>query len=178
MRDHRKRVARERLGVRQQLVENDANRELVCAMIDGISRDLLGRHVTGRADHHRGVRRQPEHACDSEVQDSQAARAIDHQVGGLDVSMHQLHLVRVSSTRSQLLHPADLVRERDRRLSADEAGQGFASHVLHHDERLRVVLAEVVDRDDVGMTQCGGCACLTRESFTARRAGRDRQRTP
>ncbi len=40
---------------------------------------------------------------------------------------------------------------------ADQLIQGFARHVLHRDERLPVVLADVVDRADVRMVQ-GRCS--------------------
>ncbi len=134
-------------------------------MIDRVSRDLFRRHVPGRADHHRRIRGQPKHAGDPEIENLQPSRTIEDEVGGFDVSMHQLHLVRVAGTGAQLLHPAELVGKGDGGLSSDEAGEGFTGHVLHHDERLRVVLAEVVDRDDIRVAQRRGSACLARESF-------------
>ena len=44
----------------------------------------------------------------------------------------------------------------ERRPQAHEIGEGFAPHVLHRDERQAVVFADVVDGDDVGMTQAAG----------------------
>ena len=134
-------------------------------MIDRISRDLLGRHVPRRADHDRRVRGQAEHSRDSEIQNLQAAGSIDHQVGGLDVAMDELHLVGIPGARAELFHPSQLVRERDRVLAADEAGECFASDILHDDEWLRVVFAEVVDRNDIGMAERSGGARLARESL-------------
>ena len=42
--------------------------------------------------------------------------------------------------------------------------KGAAGEPLHHDERHAVVLAVIVDRDDVGMAECGRRASLVFES--------------
>ena len=42
-------------------------------------------HPPARADHHRGVRGQPKHAGDSEIENLQPSRTIEEEVGGFDV---------------------------------------------------------------------------------------------
>jgi hypothetical protein len=165
MRNRRQRLAWKGFGIGEELVEHDPDREQVSATIHRGSKDLLGRHVARRADHVPGVRGDAEHASDAEIENLQAARPIDHQVGRLDIAVDDRHLVRVTGTTRELLHPAELVDQGDRRLAADHFSQRFAGHVLHDDVWLRGVFAEVVHGDDMRVRQGCGRARFTGEAF-------------
>ncbi|MEZ0075764.1 hypothetical protein ABH927_005140 [Planotetraspora sp. GP83] len=98
------------------------------------ARKLLGRHVRGRADHHRGQRRGAvKGAGDAEVDDPRPVLAEQH-VGRLEVPVHDARLV----DRDQGGHSADGQAVQGRTvpwpLALDDGGQGGAVDVLADDE--------------------------------------------
>ena len=127
-------------------------------MIGRQSHRLLGRHVVGRAQHRARPRQAAgrgvgDDARETEVEDLEHAVRGQHQVRRLDVAVDDPHLVRVAEPRAQLedqFQPAD---QAQRRPAADDLAERLTVDVLHRDERLALVLADVVDGDDVGMGQ-------------------------
>ena len=66
------------------------------------------------------------------------------------------------------------VDRRERAVGVDHLAQRLAGHVLHHDEGRAVLLAPVVDRDDVRVVQAGGRLRLAAEPLDVGRVGRER----
>ena len=81
----------------EQSVEHDANRVEIGSAVDLAAEDLLGRHVRGRAHHVAALREVlgAQHARDPEVHDLDDPHLGDHQVGRLQVAVHDAGAVRV-----------------------------------------------------------------------------------
>jgi hypothetical protein len=166
LRDGGERVASEGLLVGEQLVTDDADGEDVGAGVDGMAQQLFRRHVPRRADDRRHAGRQTvDDLGDAEIEDLEPPRAVDQQIARLDVAMDHVHLVRRGSPGAHLLEPADLLGDGHRSPALDDFGQRVALEVLHDDVRLGGDLAEVVDRDDVGVVEGGGGTRFAREAL-------------
>jgi hypothetical protein len=63
-----------------------------------------------------------------------------------------------------LVGDIQLPDRRERRVVADQDSQGVAIDVLHGDVQLPVVVAHVVDRDDVGVLEPAGRLSFTNEA--------------
>ena len=137
---------------------------------DGSAAELLGRHVRRRSEQlpgvgqravarelflarlgrglDRAVGRQPE------VDDPHATIGADDHVVRLEVAVHQAGFVRRGESLTGLAKdPEDLG---PRSLGPVEPlTQILAGHQLHRDEGVALVLADLVDRDHVGMRQLG-----------------------
>ena len=88
--------------------------------------------------------------------------------------MNQPGAVRVAQPARHLPGEVDHARLGQRPLAPDHGGQGLALGVLHREvEQPALGLAEVEDRDDVGMRHPAGRVRLVREAQAHRRIGRD-----
>jgi hypothetical protein len=87
---------------------------------------------------------------------------MNHDVGRLDVAMHDMSRVSVSKAFRQFLQDVETPHQRQHRRS-QLFTERCAFHELHHDVWMAVVLANVVDLDDVRVTQEAGGACLLHE---------------
>ena len=76
----------------------------------------------------------------------------DHDVRRLDVAMHDAGGVRGLERRGDLCPVLQRSRQRQRPL-AEQCGERYAVDELHGDEGRPLVLADFVNRDDVGMVQ-------------------------
>ena len=72
--------------------------------------------------------------------------------------MDQPRVVSVGEALAELFHQRELATDRDGCPPLDHLAQRLAIDVLHGDERLPLVLADVVDGDDVGMLKASGRA--------------------
>ncbi|HEU0031205.1 MAG TPA: hypothetical protein VFQ53_11270 [Kofleriaceae bacterium] len=170
--------------VRDHLVQHDAEREHVGAAVDRLARELLGRHVAGRADHHAGRRprrvdrgrlqRRVRHRLgergrlgvgrvlvvgrqlrDAEVEDLDAAIAGQEQVVGLDVAMDDVGFVRRREPARDL--GRDLQGLADRQRSVEQpVAQRLAAQQLGDEVRRAVVPTDVVQRQQVRMIERAG----------------------
>ncbi len=93
-----------------------------------------------------------------------AVLVVQQKVRGLHVSMHDALGVGGVQTRSSLTEPLDRSARGDRS-GSDSLVHGAPVQVLHDDERLAVVFADVEDRHDVRMCrEARRSACLSREA--------------
>ncbi len=167
------RVAVGRLS-REQEVERATQAVDVRADVgrDGVL-PLFGRHVVDRAHGRAGLRQAVGRSCvadhgymvpafrmklgQSQVQELHLAAAGEHQVGRLDVAMHQLMFVGMLEPQGRLAddlagrsHSQGTAR---RRANADELLQIDAVDELHHQKLDAAGLARVVSPHDVRMIQ-------------------------
>ena len=149
------RVRLEGLVDREELVEDGADGEDVGAHVHLLATNLLGRHVVGSSHHHARLGdvggAQPR---ETEVHDLHLPVGQDVYVGGLQVSVDDLHLVGEGEPIADLLHDAHLLVEGDRGI-ADDVLEVGPLEKLHRHVGAAVFLSEVVDRDDVGMIEAG-----------------------
>ncbi len=141
----------------QELVEDRSCRELVRALVHAAPR-LLGRHVAEGA-HDQAGSREPGvgggDAGDAEVEDLHLPVAQDEDVPRLDVAVDDPVLMGVVEPVADLDHQGQLVLERDLAALADEELELLAVEELHDDEEATLVLAQVVDDDDVRVVEAG-----------------------
>ncbi len=148
------RVAAERGRAGQQLVQHDAERVEVGALVDVRPARLLGREVLRGADDRADLGHLARTgARDAEVRHLHAALAVDEHVVRLDVAMDDPVAVREAQRREDLPRVLDGDRNRRRPAGDDQLLQRAAVEVLHGDVVRPLRLAAVVDRDDVRMRQ-------------------------
>jgi hypothetical protein len=140
-------------AVSEQLEDDDAERVCVAAAVERFdAARLLGTHVRGRAHDARAAEgaRALHHLRDAEVGEEGVAARVEEDVARLEIAVDDAARVRLVE---RLGHAADDAAdlgeaERAARHAVEERA---ARHVAHHDERLFLVLAVVVDGDDVGV---------------------------
>ena len=169
LRDGPRAAAGERLLAGQELVQDDAGREHVGALVDVAAGDLLGRHVGRRADHRAGLRAlglravDVLHARDAEVGELGARLRIEHHVRRLDVAMDDAGVVRELERVEQLAHDAHRFPDVEALVRVEEVLQLLAADELHHQVGDVAFLGEVVHLHDVRMVQPRDGLRLARE---------------
>ena len=149
-------VALERHGAGQHLVENDADRVEVGALVHLIALRLLRREILGGPKNgadlrHAGVAG----ARDAEVHDLDVPVAVDHDVLRLDVAVDDAAAVRALDGGEQLQTDADGFVPAQAIVPADEVFERLALDVLHDDVVGPVGLAPIVDADEVRLVEAG-----------------------
>ena len=91
-------------------------------------------------------------AREAEVGDAHDAVLVEQQVGRLDVAVQHVARVRVLERRRDVAADARGLRDGEQRALIEHRTEAAALEELEHHER-HVVLAPVVDRDDVGVAQ-------------------------
>ena len=99
-----------------------------------------------------GPARLGERARETEVGDAHDAVLVEQQVRGLDVAVQHVARVRVLERRRDVAADARRLRDREQRALVEHRPQAAALEQLEHHER-HVVVAPVVDGDDVGVVQ-------------------------
>ena len=135
--EHFGHLAGERALQREELVAHRADRKDIAPVIDETAAgNLLRRHVVD-GPHEHALMREPGsgHADDPEVQHLDAAFAVHHEVGRLDVAMDDAGAMRVRQPGAEPLHHLEPLGQRNRVAAANQLGQRFTGHVLHGDER-------------------------------------------
>ena len=184
------RVGIERRPAGQQLVEDDAKAvDVDTRRQSAAAEGLLWRHVARRADQRtrwRQGRQAAEAAArrrgqgqtfrQAEVGDVRLIVPIEENVAGLQIAVQDAALVGVVHSASHAgdhagdLHLAILrplaggVRRPQPEL-ADSPRQAARLDQLHGQKVLAIVLADVVDRHDVGMIEMGGCLGLAAQTL-------------
>ena len=135
-------------------------------MIGALACDLLRRHVLGRAQDHAGHRLDfvGAHARDAEVGDLHQAVVHHHDVRRLDVTVHDVAVVRVGEAVGDLGGDVQRQLDRQRLARGQDRAQLLAFQELHGHVGHALGLADVVDGDDVRMVQPPGRARLLVEA--------------
>ena len=118
---------------------------------------LLRRGVARGAEHRArgfGPARLGERAGETEVGDADDAVLVEEEVRGLDVAVQDPACVRVLERRRDVATDPGGLRHAEERLPVEHRPEAAALEQLEHHER-HVVLAPVVDGDDVRMVQRG-----------------------
>ncbi len=128
---------------------------------------LLGREVRGGAHHRAGARERVARlrTGDAEVGDLHLTLWRDQHVAGLHVAVHDAVRVRERQRVGDLGRDAHRVRRGETFVRLQDLAQRLAGDVLHHDEGGVVLLAPVVDRDDVRVVESGRGLRLASEAF-------------
>src|SRR5262245_15416314 len=152
----------------QHLVENDAERPEIGAVVNLVSLYLLGRHVRDGSKRRPWVReadvvrlREPE------VEDPHASVAQEHHVCRLQIAMHDPRLVRRAQTGGDLLRHVKSVGDWQRTVARESFLERLALIERHGEEQLTVVrLAGLIDGAKVRMVECTGHASLVEETLS------------
>ena len=150
----------------EHLIQDDAERVDVGALVDLLAEDLLGRHVFRRADHVAGLGELRValllRGGDAEVHDLDQARVVDQHVGGLQVAVDDAGLVRHGHAGGDVHRVAHGLVERQR-LVVDLVAERVRREVLHRDRVVAADEQEVVDADDVAVRDLARVAQLVHE---------------
>ena len=156
----------------------------VAARVERRAEHLLGAHELGRARDpvRRGIR---ERGRDPEVGDEHAVgRALQQDVVGLHVAVHEPLRMRVRERPRHLAQHARALGARERTARAHALRERLAVHERHHIEDEALAILDRVDRDDVRVRELGREPRLAQEPITQPRLRRplgrqqlDRDRT-
>ena len=159
-------ATRESLLIRQQLVPYRADGKDVAPVVDRHPAHLLRRHIVQRAHHRTGLGHvrigQP---GDAEIQNLQDIVVGNNQIDRLDIPVDNPRPVRMRKSGAQLVDVFELRIERQRQPALNFLEQRLATDVFHGDIGLPLVVADVIDGDDVGVCQPGRRPGFAREAF-------------
>ncbi len=165
--------------VREHLVEHDPEREYVGARVDREPERLFGRHVRARSEHRTlardlrlGVRAfelavavgSPTALGEAEVEQLDRARARDHDVLGLEITVHDPFRMRRGEPLCHL-GGQRACRRRRQRSRLELVPQRRAFDELHRDVDASVGFSDLVDHGDVGVDERSGRARLAQKSL-------------
>ena len=151
---HRGIATREGLLASHQLIEHDARSPDIGPAVHRLAAQLLGRHIAGCAHNgadlgHRGIL----DPGDAEIGDLHLTLGAQHDIGGLDIPVHHAALVAVVQGGEHLLHDLEDGGHGKALATLQHLLQGAARHMLHGDPGVAVILAIIIDRDDMGVVQ-------------------------
>jgi hypothetical protein len=164
-------LALERHLARERVEEQAPKRVDVGARIDALAADLLGRDVVQRADPVSGLggaRDRQRVLGEPKVRQVDVVLGGQQDVGGLDVAVDEAGAVRRVERRPDLADDPRRTLGRKPALAAHQAADVVAGDVAHRDVRDAVLLARVIDRDDVGVVDRRGDLRLAHEALPDR----------
>ncbi len=109
---------------------------------------------------------------DAEVGHLDLPAGRDQDVARLDVAVDHPALMGEAERGGHVGRDLGGAIGQDRALAADDLSERATLDVLHDDEVRAVLLAPVVDRDDVGVAEVGGGLCLAAEALDEVAVGR------
>jgi len=150
------RARREGPQAGEELVEHDAKAEHVAVVRERLLLDLLRRHVGRCAEPHRLHGLAVLQIGGAEIADLDVGALADHDVGGLDVAMHDAALESIVERAAALERDFHRAVDRQKVLAAHIRREISPWHVLHDDVPGLVGQHRVVDGDDVRMVELAG----------------------
>ena len=100
---------------------------------------------------------------EAEVQDLDVSIASKKDIFRLEIAVDDSRLMGAGERRGRLNTEIENFEQRQR-AAPDLGTQRFAFDQLHYQEGTCFELTGIVDRDDVGMVQCGGGPCFLRKA--------------
>ena len=181
-----RRLAVERPLARDHLVEDCSQTEQIRATVHRLRAHLLRRHVADRSQHHAGARARgdggvlaghrplvgPHQLGEAEVEDLDAAVPGQEEILGLQIPVDDALLVRRRETMRHLARDVDGLADRQR-ACLQAVAQRLALEQLRDDVRSPVLVADVVDGEDVRVVERRGGLRLLREASQAVGIGRN-----
>jgi hypothetical protein len=149
-------ITGEQYLVRQNLEEGDTEAEDIRAAVGRLAAKLLRRHIAGCSDDDPGLglggMRYP---GDTEIHDFGATILGDENIRRFDIPVNDTVTMGVRQPPAYLSDDLEPSTYRER-IRLDELIEVSASEQLHGDEgRAVLIIAEVVNRDDVGVVEPG-----------------------
>ncbi len=151
----------------QHLIQRDSQGVDVGTHVDRAALNLFRRHIGGRSQLHSraSCTARADYLGDTEVHDFHDALAIEHQVGGLNVAMHDSHAVGGPDSQQRLFEPGDGILSRQRAAPANELLEVLSFYKLHGDECISLMHQERIQGGEVDVVQVGLGAGLGAEAL-------------
>ena len=166
-----RRAARERKRSGEHFVEHDAQRVDVRSAIECNPLHLLRRHVMRRADHlpRFGQRGVLDGLGQTEIGDQDLPPPVDENVLRLEIAMDDALIMRRLQPLADLPEDVDDARQRQASFASQQGREVLTIDILHRQELDAAGFAEVVNAQDVFVSDVAGELDLALESIEDRR---------
>ena len=152
--------------VGKQLVQHNPSRKDIGPRIYRTAIDLLGRHVAHAAHDLSGSGFfGSANVGDTEIHDLDRAIFRNHDVGRLDIAMHNAAVVSVTQTVADANNGLDFFEDTELPAGRNDGIEALALQELHHKIRISRVVPQFEDGDDIGMLQAAGGLGLAKEAL-------------
>jgi len=152
----------------EDFIEYDAETVNIRVGADFVSLGLLGTHVMWCANDSAGRCHTGSAGCGAsytEIGEYGRAVLTIHDIFGFDIAVHDAFFVSKSQRRSNLFHSGDAVAQFDALL--DSVVKRYAARqIFHGNVVIAVVRSDIIDGNDMLMSEVGNDACLVQKAFT------------